>query len=131
VLKNLVSEITFSDKDKLKQEKINEFEHGIRPNGNIIGQYRDPLYQEYKYSQNPLAKGNVDLMLTHSFANKLFLKPFNNGFIFDSSDTKRDNLVSRYDLDIMGINQDWFNNRQANIYRYTFIFNIKRSYKIA
>jgi hypothetical protein len=81
---------------------------------------------------NPLAGfGNVDLILTGSFVSKLFLKSFRNGkFLFDSSDVKKNNLVSVYSGEIMGLNQDWFNIRQNDIYRLVLTEQIKRKYKI-
>lgn len=128
-MKSLVSEIVLSDQQRLKEEKINEFELGLRPDGNIIGHYRDPEYRELKQYLNPKANGNVDLLYTYRTARSLFVRPFESGFLFNWNDEH--NLVGRYGLDILGLNQDWFNKRQKDIYRYTLIFNIKKIYKIA
>lgn len=84
---------------------------------------------------NPLAGfGNVDLIYSGSFVSKLFLKSYSNnprGYIFDSTDSKTDNLVGKYGLDILGLNQEWFNKRQSEIYRYTLVYQIIKNYKIA
>lgn len=118
-----------SDKESLKREKINEWEQGLRPDKSIIGHYRDQEYREYKYSQNPRAKGNVDLLLTRGTANSLFVQSEGKReFIFGMND--KYNLVGNYGYDILGLNQDWFNIRQNELYRITLVYQIKKNYKI-
>jgi len=85
----------------------------------------------FKYHINPRARGYVDLMLTHSFTNKMFVIPYGDGYLFDSNDSKTGSLVGKYGGDIMGINQDWFDIRQRDVYRLTYVFNIKRICNIA
>jgi len=120
-----------SDHKRLKEEKINEWEQGIRPDGDKIGVYRDAEYAIFKDRINPRANGYVDLLLTRGTANSLFvhraLQP--REFIFGIND--RYNLVSKYGKDILGLNQETFDKRQADIYRYTLIYVIKKDYKIA
>ena len=115
----------------LKAEKINEFEQGVRPDGTRIGTYRDPEYKQIKLAQNPKADGYVDLLYTWRTARSLFVhigsEP--NGYLFGWTDNY--NLVGKYGLDILGLNQEWFDKRQKDIYRYTMIFQIKKQYKIA
>jgi hypothetical protein len=57
------------------------------------------------------------------------VRPFREGFLFNWNDEH--NLVGRYGLDILGINQDWFDKRQKDIYRLTLTYQIKKKYKIA
>ena len=130
-LRQLANEIVLSDNQKLKAEKINEFEQGIRPDGTRIGTYRDPEYKQIKLAQNPKADGYVDLLYTWRTARSLFVKVGNepNGYLFGWTDNY--NLVGKYGLDILGLNQEWFDKRQKDIYRYTMIFQIKKQYKIA
>lgn len=131
-LTELVATIAMSDQKILKERKVNEFTKGIRPDGEIIGNYRSQSYAAYKNRLNPLAgSGKVDLMLTRSFTNKMFLKRSNREYIFGSSDIKAGTLIGKYGLDIMGLNQDWFVKRQSEIYRITLVFLIKRDYRIA
>jgi hypothetical protein len=132
-MESLVSEIVLSDKERLKEQKISEFERGLRPNENRIGGYQNGEYANEKNQMNPLAGfGNVDLIYTGSFSSKLFLKSTNPRlFIFDSTDNKTDNLVGKYGLDILGLNQEWFEKRQKDIYRYTLVYQIIKNYKIA
>jgi hypothetical protein len=132
-MESLVKEIVLSDKERLKQQKIKEFERGLRPNEKRIGGYQNGEYANEKNQMNALPGfGNVDLIYTGSFSSKLFLKStYPRLFIFDSTDNKTDNLIGKYGLDILGINQDWFNNRQNEIYRLVLTEQIKRKYKIA
>lgn len=134
-MEQLVKEIVLSDKETLKERKINELERGLRPNEKRIGGYQNGEYANEKNQMNPLAGfGNVDLIYSGSFVSKLFLKSYSNnprGYIFDSTDSKTDNLVGKYGLDILGLNQEWFNKRQSEIYRYTLVYQIIKNYKIA
>jgi len=126
----MVSEIVLSDQERLKEQKINEFELGLRPSGDRIGTYRDEEYRQRKLYMNPKADGYVDLLYTYSTARSLFVRNEQNGkFIFGMNDIH--NLVGRYGRDILGINQEWFNERQNNIYRITLVYQIKKNYKIA
>jgi len=120
-----------SDQKRLKEEKVNEWEQGIRPNGEKIGTYRSAEYAIFKDQINPRANGYVDLLLTRQTANSLFIHRANQPreFLFGMFD--RYNLVGRYGLDILGLNQETFDKRQADIYRYTLIYVIKKDYKIA
>lgn len=121
-----MNSIIISDQDKLKQEKVNEFTKGQRPNKERIGEYRNAEYAIFKSQINPSANGYVDLLLTRSFTNKMFLRKFGNGYLFNSTDSKTGNLIGKYGIDIMSINQDWFNERQKNIYKYILLFDISR-----
>ena len=126
-----MAEIVLSDQKRLKEEKINEWEQGIRPDGDKIGTYRDAEYAIFKDSINPIANGYVDLLLTRQTANSLFVHRANQPreFLFGMNDIY--NLVGEYGLDILGLNQETFEKRQADIYRYTFIYILKKDYKIA
>jgi len=130
-LEQIVAEIVLSDNRNLKDEKVNEWELGIRPSGDKIGTYRDPEYAIFKDQINPKGNGYVDLLLTRQTANSLFVHRASQPreFIFGMND--RYNLVGKYGLDILGLNQETFDKRQSDIYRYTLIYIIKKDYKIA
>jgi hypothetical protein len=121
-----VKEIVLSDQRNLKEEKINEFEQGLRPDGSKIGTYRDAEYAIFKDAINPRANGYVDLLLTRQFAGGLFVRTYGEGFLFDSRDSKTEMLKGKYGIEIMGINQDWFNERQNNIYRLVLSQDIQK-----
>lgn len=111
---------------ELRKAKINELEFGLRPDYKKIGNYRSDSYAFRKNNLNPLAGfGNVDLMLTGAFANSLFPIKKTTGFIFESSDSKLGDLISKYGMDIMGLNQKTFDDIQKNIYSVEIIRYIK------
>lgn len=128
-LSQKVNEIVISDNDSLKRLKIDEFTHGLRPDGNIIGKYsmsdEGQAYADFKNQRNPLAGwGNVDLLLTRQTANSLFVRPFGKGYLFEMKD--RYNLVGKYGKDILGLNQETFNQRQRDLYRYALMQDIQK-----
>lgn len=96
--------------DDLINLKEAEFKRGERPNGSIIGVYRSPAYSMFKQRQNPIAGGDVDLILTGDFINSAFLKrPSSGVYIFGFRDYKARSLFDKYGTDIAGLNQNTFN----------------------
>lgn len=130
-VQSLTEKIVLRDKQALKNEKIDEWQEGERPDESKIGTYRNKNYRELKKVLNPKANGYVDLLLTGQTASTLFVhKGSEKGsFIFGMKDTH--NLIGRYGKDIMGLNQTWFINRQKEVYLSKLIQEIKRKYKIA
>ena len=121
----MVKVIVLSDKDRLKEQKVNEWQKGLRPDNTIIGEYRDPDYQEMKYFRNPDARGYVDLILTGDTARSLLIKPYyKSAFLFSMND--KYNLVGKYGLDILGINEEYWQKRQKDIYKYVLIQDLQR-----
>ena len=121
-----MNEIILSDK-KLKEQKINEFTKGQLPDGSLIGNYKSAEYAIDKYQMNPLADGHVDLILTRSFVNHLYVEKVQpRTYLFNSSDYKTNSLIGKYSIDIMGLNQEYWNNRQKEVYLPVFRFMIKR-----
>jgi hypothetical protein len=131
-LEGFVDEIIISDTKTLTDEKIREFTYGEMPDGDKIGIYRDAEYAFFKKEINPLANGYVDLMLSRSFINGLHLdKTRRKTYTFNSTDWKRDILINKYGIDIMGLNYDYWINRQKDIYKIPFVQMIKTTAKIA
>ncbi len=124
----MTKEIVLSDQESLKERKIEEFTKGERPDGRKIGKYRSGEYADFKHQINPRAGfGYIDLILSRSFVGKMFVRPFIRGsFRLDSTDSKTGNLLGKYGGEIMSINQDWFDKRQKEIYRFVLIQKIKK-----
>jgi hypothetical protein len=121
-----MSEIILND-PQLKREKISEFTKGQLPDGSIIGRYRSADYASDKYNINPLANANVDLMLTRAFVNHMFVEQVRpRAFLFNSTDWKTNHLIGKYSIDIMGINQEYWEKRQKDVYLPVLKFQIKR-----
>lgn len=126
-IEEIVKKIVLSDEQALKERKEWEFSRGLRPNNTKIGTYKDEEYADFKRQINPLGGGNVDLLLTRSFLNKMSVQvDVGREFIFNSSDSKRDSLLGKYGGDILKINQQWFEDRQTQIYKFRLVFDIKK-----
>lgn len=125
-LQTKVQETILSDGEALKKEKEAEFTKGLRPDGTKIGEYRNAEYAIFKSRINPIAGGYVDLMLKRDFLNRMFVVPHGKGYLLNSSDSKRDKLIGQYGIDILSINQEWFNKRQIEIYKPILIFDISK-----
>ncbi len=129
VLRREMANIVMNDQLVI-EAKQDEFEQGLRPDGNIIGQYAWDSYEQLKRQMNPRADGNVDLKLTGSTHKGLFVKKINGStagqsFIFNSRDDKWKGLVSKYGSDIMGLANSTFADLQRKEYLSKFIKKIK------
>jgi len=125
-LQKKVEEFVLTDLE-IRNLKRAEFKRGELPDGGIIGVYRDTNYQIMKQRMNPVAGGDVDLILTGKFTNQLFVKSLNNSrFIFDSQDEKTSMLKARYTDKIMGLNPETFDKLQKEKYAPKLITYIKR-----
>ena len=122
--------IVLNDKQSLKNEKIDEWLHGKRPDGTDIGIYQSKDYEIFKYKINPLAHGTIDLILTGQTASTLFPKKGSANGLFTFGMNDRHNLL-RFGKDILGLNQQWFVNRQKEVYVSKLMKEIKSKYKIA
>lgn len=97
--------------------KQDEFRHGQRPDGSIIGYYRNPEYQAMKQAANPMAGGTVDLILTGSTIGHLVVVPLGNGeFELYSTDYKWPALLKKYGGDLKLINKEHFIGLQQHEY---------------
>ncbi|MGE9191045.1 hypothetical protein, partial [Escherichia coli] len=70
---------------------------GKLPSGDQIGVYNSISYAVMKEKKNPLAKGAVDLKLTGAFHGAMTTKGNGTEWETDSSDSKRNMLVEKYD----------------------------------
>lgn len=113
---------------ELKKEKKNELEKGELPDGSSIEPpYVNLGYQRFKQKMNPKAKGNVDLILKGAFSGNMFpKKKKERTFIFKSSDWKSEVLQEKYGEEIMGLNQNTFDEKQKKVYAFDLIREIKR-----
>lgn len=109
------------------QEKVDEFRAGELPDGSPIGQYRNENYRLFKIQKNPLAGGNVDLILTGAFTERLFPERLSkNRYKFNSTDSKTADLKAKYGENIMGLNEKTFLDIQKTKYAPLLIRRIKQ-----
>lgn len=115
-LQKETEKIILKDEEVVKRKKA-ELRGGVRPTGQIIGEYRSESYRLFKLNKNPLAGGKVDLILTGSTKDKLYLVSVTDGrFTFESADPKWQGLVEKYGEEIKGVNADVFRGFQQTIY---------------
>jgi len=99
---------------QVKAEKKEEFLKGLKPNGNLIGTYRSTGYAREKYALNKRAGfRNVDLFLTGRFVNQLMpYKVSERQYLFSNRLNYGNDLIQKYGSDILGLNQQSFNDIQ-------------------
>jgi len=127
VLREIVNELLIKDEETLKTLKEQDFTEGdIFGDGKTYATYKSKSYEDYKKAKNPLARGRVDLMNTHSFVDAMRLNKGRNGrYMFGNTDGKRNILVEIYGANIFGLNQNVFYKYQKEIIAPRFLREIK------
>lgn len=117
------------EESNLRNLKEDEFLRGERPDGSIIGIYRNLFYGQQKNRKNPLAGFlHVDLIDTGAFVNSSRLLKQQAGiYRFGFTDSKAPDLLERYGRDIAGLSQETFNKFQIDIIKPRFVRKIKNS----
>ena len=138
-IQSKLSQITQSKVELLLKEEILEngkeivqrvkerWRQGLRPDGNIIGTYRNFAYEMEKRQRNPLAGGKVDLIDTGALSNKLVINYIRGSlFTIFSDDNKATSIAQKYGLDVFGLTkeeeQDVMIEAVSNIYKKLFEF---------
>ncbi len=135
-LKNLVNIEIINNEEKLVDVKKQQYLVGdIFSNGrkakyskkSRVVEGGTELYRDFKNKLNPKAGlGNVDLILSGSFINSFFLKEKGEGYIFEASDSKADDLLKRYGEDIFNLNNKAFNDFLIKYVKKPFTIEIKK-----
>lgn len=102
-----VMEVAVETINETKKEFLDfnrdQLRHGLKTTG-PIAQYASSEYAQLKYSMNSLAGfGNVDLILTGSFSNKMTLLASGNKYAIDSGDEKTASLLLKYGTEVFGL----------------------------
>lgn len=79
---------------------------GLRPDGSIIGHYKDPEYAIFKQQINPLASGDVDLIYNRDLVNNIDLIMTSFGAEVISTDKKYTKIANKYGYDNFNITED-------------------------
>ena len=87
--------ILFNSKNITNNVK-KRWEIGSGVNGGKIGEYRSSEYKAFKVSKNPKANGSVDLTLTGSLGDKIFINPIGDLFEIKSKDYKFMDIGRKY-----------------------------------
>lgn len=90
----------------IKQMIKTRWKLGKRPNGDLIGFYRDVEYAIFKQTINPSAGGDVDLILSGNLVNSIRLTLQSKGIEIISTDEKFEEISLKYGLDNFNITDD-------------------------
>lgn len=102
-----LEKVILSKKDEIVDKVRQRWKRGLRPNGDIIGVYRNFFYQQEKQQRNPLAGGNVDLIDTGSLNRELIVESHGRGlFTIFSTDEKALLIAEKYGLDVYGLTDE-------------------------
>jgi len=77
--------------------------------GDDLEAYRSQIYLDFKKTLPTYSlDGVADLYKTGRFSSKIYAKVDNDGILFDSKDSKRDDLVASYSIELFGITpEEW------------------------
>lgn len=130
-VKELLLNELIKEESNLIYLKEQEFKHGVLPDDKPIGYYRNTKYEKRKRRMNPSAGGRVDLIFSGAFIDSFYLlKKPKNGVLFGASDKKRNALVSKYTINIMGLNKQVFNKVEREVIFPRFVRTIKQRFRI-
>lgn len=106
-VQEIVENLILKNKEEVVEQVRTQWKNGLRPSGEIIGIYKSFAYNREKLAQNPLAGGNVDLILTGDLNEGLTLNKLRQGmFSIFSTDSKAVSIAQKYGLDVYGMNPD-------------------------
>ena len=130
VIQQETEKIILTDK-QLVERKQAELKAGINPDGSLIGTYKSESYRLYKLRKNPIARGNVDLIDTGSYKNKMVADSLGNRqFRVVSEDDKREMLIKKYGEKIEGINPEIFIGLQKTVYGPQLLESLKKKARL-
>lgn len=100
----IIEESIDQTKEQYKELQRDQMLSGEGKNGKI-GKYQSKSYASKKEQINPKPGfGNVDLKLTGSFQNEIFVDVRTNSVVVDSADAKSGKLIEKYGDNIFGLN---------------------------
>lgn len=91
---------------EIKQMIKDRWRLGLRPDGSIIGHYKDPDYAIFKQQINPLAGGDVDLIYNRDLVNNIDLIMNSFGAEVISTDEKYTKIANKYGYDNFNITDE-------------------------
>jgi hypothetical protein len=104
---NLLKEEILNNSDEIVSLVRERWRKGLRPSGDIIGNYRNFSYEMEKRSRNPLAGGTVDLIDTGALNRGLVVNSLADSvFNIFSTDEKAVDIASKYGLDVYGLTRE-------------------------
>jgi hypothetical protein len=127
VLREIVYGHIKANEEELRLLKEEEYETGNIFSNNTTAKYANRDYALAKHEQNPRAGFSVtDLILTGSFINSFKIKKPNKGlYQFTATDSKSNELIGKYSDEIMGLNQETFDEFQLEKIKPLFVKDLQ------
>lgn len=106
-VEQLLKDEILNNSDEIVNLVRQRWKQGLRPDGKIIGRYRNFAYEMEKRQRNPLASGNVDLIDTGALNRALVVNYLGNSlFTIFSTDNKAVSIADKYGLDVYGLSPE-------------------------
>lgn len=106
-IEQFFKEELLNNSDEIVELVRSRWKRGLRPDGNIIGEYRSFAYEMEKRQRNPLAGGNVDLIDTGDLNKHLVVNHLRDSlFNIFSTDEKAVSIAEKYGLDVYGLSKE-------------------------
>ena len=116
IIQKNVEEMVVADKEILKRKKA-ELKAGVNPDGSLIGSYASESYALFKQNLNPIAQGNVDLILTGESIDGAKVESLGKGkFKVDIPLYHEREIIRDYGEQVEGINEKVFIGYQKRRY---------------
>ena len=106
--------------------------YGTRSSGKRIGQYKNERYKAKKLAMNPLASGNIDLILNGDYSNMINLRRDSDKVAeLFSEDEKANMLKAEYGDDILGLsNSSIYELVNDTTFQDAFVLKLKQALKL-
>lgn len=104
-ISKIVGDLIIINSGVLITDVKERLQHGQSVKGGIIGRYSWDDYRLYKQSINPLAGGNVDLMLTGALTDALTIRKVGTEYQIFSTDSKYEKLGRKYGFEEFGVTE--------------------------
>lgn len=105
-ISKLVGDIIILNSGIIINQVRERWQHGQSVYGGIIGRYSWDDYRMFKQAQNPLAGGNVDLMLTGALSLGLTVKKVGSEYQIFSTDSKYNKIGQKYGYEEFGLTKE-------------------------
>lgn len=119
-IEKLVGDLIILNSGILITDVRERWQHGQSVKGGIIGTYRWADYKLYKQSINPLAGGNVDLMLTGALSGGLAVRKKGKEYQLFSVDEKYEKLGRKYGFEEFGVTEQELSQFFDELYDFAF-----------
>ncbi len=116
----LVGDLVILNSGVLITDVKQRWQKGQSIEGGIIGRYSWESYRLFKQQMNPLAGGNVDLMLTGALSEGLTVRKNGKDYQIFSTDSKYDKIGKKYGYKEFGVTEQELNAFFDELYEFAF-----------